>query len=260
MQKTILKPNIPKTVLVTGAARRIGKAIATYLAADGFAIAVHTNESVAEAQQTVNEIRQKGGRAILVEADLTQSQSTADLISKANRELGAIGILVNNASVFKNDSAQEFNSEIFDEHFAVHVRAPSILAAELIKQLPDEASGLIVNIIDQRVWALTPRFYSYTLSKSALWTATQTMAQSFAPRVRVNAIGPGPSIRSARQSIEDFNKQIDGTILKRGPMTDEFGRTVRYFYDSPSVTGQMVALDGGQHLGWETPDIAEISE
>jgi NAD(P)-dependent dehydrogenase (short-subunit alcohol dehydrogenase family) len=127
-------------------------------------------------------------------------------------------------------------------------------------QLPQDMNGLIVNIIDQRVWAPNPRFYSYTLSKSALWTATQTMAQAFAPRVRVNAIGPGPSFRSERQRPQDFQAQIDGLILKRGPQPDEFGRTVRFLFDTPSITGQMIALDGGQHLAWETPDVAEIPE
>lgn len=251
---------ITKTVLITGAAKRIGRAIALDLAAHGFDVVVHTNHSLLEARQTVNEIRQKGGKAQLIEADLSKLDETERLISEASSIFGPIGTLVNNASLFLDDDAAAFHSENFDAHFAVHVRAPSILTAELAKQLPTGQSGLVVNIIDQRVLALTPRFYSYTLSKSALWAATRTLAQSFAPRIRVNAIGPGPSFRSERQSPKDFQTQINGTILARGPQPEEFGRTVRYFYDMPSVTGQLIALDGGQHLGWETPDIAEIRE
>ena len=238
----------------------MGRAIAEYLAAEGFAIGLHARSSLSEADALANTIRQKGGKAAVVQADLENSDSTEKLIESANSALGPIGVLVNNASVFRHDSAEAFDSSAFDAHFAVHVRAPSILGAALVRQLPADASGLIVNIIDQRVLALTPRFYSYTLSKSAMWTATKTMAQSFAPRVRVNAIGPGPSFKSERQEPEHFQAQIDALILKRGPQPDEFGRTIRFLYDTPSMTGQMITLDGGQHLGWETPDVAEIPE
>lgn len=255
-----MKENIPKTVLITGAARRMGRAIAEYLASEGFAVAIHARNSTAEAEDFANEIGRKGGKAVVVTADLTDSFSTSELMTKATEALGPIGLLINNASIFLHDDAETFDAATFDAHFAVHVRAPSILSAALVKQLPQDMSGLIVNIIDQRVLSLTPRFYSYTLSKSALWTATQTMAQSFAPRVRVNAIGPGPSFKSERQDPEDFQAQIDALILKRGPKPDEFGRTIRFLYDTPSMTGQMIALDGGQHLSWETPDVAEINE
>ncbi|WP_284776663.1 SDR family oxidoreductase [Agrobacterium sp. lyk4-40-TYG-31] len=255
-----MNENIPKTVLITGAARRMGRAIAEFLAAEGFAIGIHARSSLGEAEDFANTLRQNGGKAAVIQADLEDSASTEKLMEVANSALGPIGILVNNASVFRHDSAETFDSAAFDAHFAVHVRAPSILGAALLRQLPENASGLIVNIIDQRVLALTPRFYSYTLSKSAMWTATKTMAQSFAPRVRVNAIGPGPSFKSERQEPEDFQAQIDALILKRGPRPDEFGRTISFLYDTPSITGQMIALDGGQHLGWETPDVAEIPE
>ncbi|QCJ00307.1 SDR family oxidoreductase [Agrobacterium larrymoorei] len=250
---------IPKTVLITGAARRVGRAIAEYLASEGFAIGIHARSSIAEAEEFANTIRQQGGRAAVVQADLEDSFSTSQLMNKATEALGPIGVLVNNASVFHKDEASQFDAATFEAHFAVHVRAPTILAAAFAEQLPKENSGLIVNIIDQRVLALNPRFYSYTLSKAALWTATQTLAQSFAPRIRVNAIGPGPTFKNDRQLDEDFQAQIDALILKRGPKPDEFGRTIRFLYDTPSMTGQMIALDGGQHLGWETPD-AEINE
>ena len=145
-------------------------------------------------------------------------------------------------------------------HFDVHVRAPSILVRDFARQLPATKSGLVVNIVDQRVWNPTPRYYSYTLSKAALWMATRTMAQALAPSIRVNAIGPGPSLPNERQDPRDFQQQVEGLILKTGPRLDEFGRTVRYLFESPSITGQMIALDGGQHLAWETPDVAEIVE
>jgi NAD(P)-dependent dehydrogenase (short-subunit alcohol dehydrogenase family) len=221
---------------------------------------MHARSSIMQAEAFANEIRQKGGRALALQADLTDSRAAALLIEKASKVLGPIGLLVNNASIFRDDSASAFNAAAFDAHFAIHVRAPSILSAAFASQLPEELSGLIVNIIDQRVLALNPRFYSYTLSKAALWAATQTMAQTFAPRIRVNAIGPGPSFKSERQRPQDFQAQIDGLILKRGPKPDEFGRAIRFLYETPSITGQMIALDGGQHLGWETPDVAEIPE
>ncbi|NLS03077.1 SDR family oxidoreductase [Rhizobium sp. P32RR-XVIII] len=249
-----------KAALVTGAARRIGRAIVEDLAESGFALAIHANGSIGEAEAVAAELRQKGHRAISIRADLCDVDDTAQLIKRVNAELGPLDLLVNNASVFHDDSARSFDAAIWEEHFALHVRAPSILAAGFAAQLPEETDGLIVNIIDQRVWALRPSFYSYTLSKSALWTATQTLAQALAPRIRVNAVGPGPSIPSERQSQEDFQAQVSALILKRGPKLEEFGRTIRFLYDTPSITGQMIALDGGQHLAWQTPDVAEITE
>jgi NAD(P)-dependent dehydrogenase (short-subunit alcohol dehydrogenase family) len=249
-----------RTVLVTGAAKRIGRAIVEDLAANGFSVAIHANGSIDEAEAFAAELRQKGNRAIALKADLTKISETAGLMKQATDALGPIDILVNNASAFHQDSALAFDAEAWEDHFAIHVRAPSILASDFAAQLPADVGGLIVNIVDQRVWALNPGFYSYTLSKAALWTATQTMAQSFAPRIRVNAIGPGPTVRSARQSEEDFQAQIDGLIMKTGPRFGEFGRTVRFLFDTPSITGQMIALDGGQHLAWQTPDVAEITE
>lgn len=249
-----------RTALVTGASKRIGLAIAEDLAANGFTVAVHANRSLAEARDVVAKLRQDGNRAIAIKADLQNETETSSLIERAVAELGPLDLLVNNASLFENDSAAEFDRHAFDAHFAVHVRAPSILSAAFAKQLPQGLHGLIVNMVDQRVWALNPRFYSYTLSKAALWTATQTMAQAFAPRIRVNAIGPGPSLPSVRQTEEDFKAQIDGLILRAGPELGEFGRTIRFLFDTPSITGQMIALDGGQHLAWETPDVAESME
>jgi NAD(P)-dependent dehydrogenase (short-subunit alcohol dehydrogenase family) len=256
----ILTDNKLRTALITGASRRIGSAIARDLASHGFNIAIHADTSMAEAEALVAELRQSGIRATSVKADLQNNFEVSSLIDRTVSALGRLDLLINNASSFRADTAETFDAVAFEAHFAVHVRAPSILAADFARQLPDGVPGLIVNIIDQRVWALNPRFYSYTLSKSALWTATQTMAQSFAPRIRVNAIGPGPTLASSRQSAEDFQAQIDGLIMKAGPGLDEFGRTVRFLFDTPSITGQMIALDGGQHLAWETPDVPETAE
>jgi NAD(P)-dependent dehydrogenase (short-subunit alcohol dehydrogenase family) len=249
-----------RAALITGAAKRIGRAIAKDLADNGFSVAIHANGSLAEAEEFAAELRQSGHRAVAVQGDLTKINETEKLIQKASDALGPLDLLVNNASIFHEDSLRAFDAGIWEEHFAVHLRAPSILAAKFAEQLPQAADGLIVNIIDQRVWALRPSFYSYTLSKSALWTATQTMAQALAPRIRVNAIGPGPSIPSERQLQEDFQAQVAALILKRGPELEEFGRTIRFLFETPSVTGQMIALDGGQHLAWQTPDVLEIKE
>ncbi|WP_040677687.1 SDR family oxidoreductase [Rhizobium mesoamericanum] len=249
-----------RTALVTGAAKRIGRAIAEDLAANGFAVAIHASRSIEAAENLAAKLRQSGSRAVATQADLRNIDETHDLIRRASEAIGPIDLLVNNASVFHEDSVRQIDAEAWDEHFAVHVRAPSILAANFAAQLPEKADGLVVNIIDQRVWALRPSFYSYTLSKSALWTATQTMAQALAPRIRVNAIGPGPSMPSERQSQQDFQAQVSALILKRGPQLEEFGKTIRFLYETPSITGQMIALDGGQHLAWQTPDVAEITE
>ncbi len=249
-----------RSALITGASRRIGRAIAEDLAANGFAVAIHANRSAGEADAFVAELRQSGRTAISIQADLLDTGETSTLVERAAAQIGPLDLLINNASIFQEDSAADFDAEAFEAHFAMHVRAPSILAAAFARQLPEAVPGVIVNIVDQRVWALNPRFYSYTLSKAALWTATQTMAQSFAPRIRVNAIGPGPTMPSVRQTPADFQAQIDGLIMKAGPGLGEFGRTVRFLFDTPSITGQMIALDGGQHLAWETPDVAESME
>ena len=249
-----------KTALVTGGARRIGRAIVEDLAANGFAVAIHANESVDEAEAIARTLTVQGATAAVVVCDLADGAATARLIAAASAAIGPLDLLVNNASLFKPDTVEAFDDELWDRHFAVHVKAPSILARDFVRQLPHGMAGSIVNIIDQRVWNPTPRYYSYTLSKSALWMATRTMAQSFAPQVRVNAIGPGPSLPNERQDDQAFQAQVEGLILRRGPALDEFGRTVRFLFDTPSITGQMIALDGGQHLAWETPDVAEIAE
>jgi NAD(P)-dependent dehydrogenase (short-subunit alcohol dehydrogenase family) len=248
------------TALVTGGARRIGRAIVEDLAANGFAVAIHCNRSGEEARKLVAEIQANGGRAAVLQADLTDMSDADGLISAAAAALGPVRLLVNNASLFDDDSVSELDLAAFDRHFAIHVKAPAVLAGRFAAALPAEVEGLIVNMIDQRVFRLTPRYFSYTLSKSALWTATQTMAQALAPRIRVNAIGPGPTFANVRQDDSDFQAQVDALLLQRGPALGEFGATIRYLWQARSVTGQMIALDGGQHLAWQTPDVTGMVE
>ena len=246
--------NIRKTALVTGGSARIGRAICEGLADVGYAIAVHYNSSSKDAEVLVEALKQKSIDAIAVQADLSSSEDTRALIGKVTRELGPLGVLVNNASLFEEDSFDMSDEALWDAHFAVHVKAPALLTSAFADQLSDDAQGLVVNIIDERVWKLTPNVASYTLSKSALWTATRTMAQKFAPKVRINAIGPGPTLPSTRQTDEDFAKQLNTLPLKVAPDLSDFAKTILYFVDMKSVTGQMIALDGGQHIGWQTPD------
>ncbi|MDZ7600819.1 MAG: SDR family oxidoreductase, partial [Hoeflea sp.] len=216
------------TILVTGAGRRIGKAIALDLAAHGYHVAIHANRSGAEAEAVAGLIRAEGGAADVFLADLSQSSEVRRLHDEVSARIGSPGIIVNNASVFEDDDARAFDEALFDRHFAIHLKAPLILAEAMADGLPEGQDGLIVNIIDQRVWKLTPRFFSYTLSKSALWTATRTMAQALAPRIRVNAIGPGPTLANERQDADDFARQAAAVPLGRGPDLGEFGATIRY--------------------------------
>lgn len=247
-------------VLVTGGARRIGRAIVEYLARNGFGVAVHCNRSRDQGAALVEKIVGQGGRAVLVVGDLTDMAVPARLVAEAEAALGPLSIVVNNASIFKDDTATDFEWDIWDRHFAIHAKAPVALGRALAQRLPPDAEGLVVNIVDQRVLRPNPRYFSYALSKSTLWAATRTMAQALAPRIRVNAIGPGPTFANEKQQPEDFQAQIDGLILRRGPALDEFGATIRYLWQARSITGQMIAIDGGQHLAWETPDVSGMVE
>jgi NAD(P)-dependent dehydrogenase (short-subunit alcohol dehydrogenase family) len=248
------------TALVTGGGKRIGKAIVEDLAAHGFAVAIHANRSLVEAEALAARVRDEGGRAAVVAADLTDMGAVGDLVGRAEAALGPVSLLVNNASLFVDDSVQDFDWAAWDRHFAIHVKAPALLAQKFARALPEGQEGLIVNMIDQRVWRPTPRYFSYALSKSTLWTETQMIAQALGPRIRVNAIGPGPTLKNVRQNDKDFDAQVDGLILKRGPELSEFGATIRYLWAARSVTGQMIALDGGQHLAWQTPDVTGMTE
>jgi NAD(P)-dependent dehydrogenase (short-subunit alcohol dehydrogenase family) len=239
--------------LVTGAAKRLGRATALVLADDGYDVAVHYGSSKADADAVVAAINAKGRRAVAVAADLSREAETQKLVAAATNALGPLPCLVNNASLFERDEALTVTRESWDAHFETNLRAPFVLMQEFARQLPDTANGAIVNIVDERVWNLTPHFVSYTLSKAGLWTLTQVMAMALAPRIRVNAIGPGPTLPSPRQSEEQFAKQQAGVPLQHGATPEEIAAAVRFILSSGAMTGQMIALDGGQHLGWAQP-------
>ncbi len=198
---------IPRAALVTGGGRRIGRALALALAEDGFAVAVHYHHSGEEAVAVAEAIRANGGTALTVAADLSDEVAVLGLMVQTERELGPVGCLVNNAGVFENDTVETVSRESWDQHMAVNLRAPFVLMQQMAARLPADAGGVIVNILDERVWSLTPYFVSYTLSKAGLWTLTQTMALALAPRIRVNGIGPGPTLPSPRQTAEQFQHQ-----------------------------------------------------
>ena len=248
--------------LVTGGARRVGAAIVNELSTAGFAVGIHCHRSGADAERLRTAIEARGGRAVVIEADLSDPEACEGLIDKAAARLGGpVRLLVNNASAFEPDTAAEIDWAAWRLHFALHLEVPVRLAARFAAQLSEAGqTGLIVNMVDQRVRKPTPDFFSYALSKASLDAATRTMAQSFAPHIRVNAIGPGPTLPNPRQVRADFEAQASAVILGRGPQLPEFGRTITYLWNSPSITGQTIMLDGGQHLAWQTPDVVGIKE
>jgi len=242
--------------LITGAARRIGRAVAADLAGAGWAVGVHYNRSRTDADTFTAEIEEAGGRAVALEADLTDETAVSTLVERTEAALGPVRCLVNNASVFENDDALTATRTSWDLHMEVNLRAPFVLSQSLARRLPN-GDGAVINILDQRVWNLTPYFTSYTVSKAALWTLTRTLAMTLAPRIRVNAIGPGPTLSSARQSDEQFLQQWSAVPLARPVDPAEICAAVRFILDARSMTGQMIALDGGQHLGW-SPKTADL--
>ncbi|HTO80980.1 MAG TPA: SDR family oxidoreductase [Methylomirabilota bacterium] len=239
-----------KTALVTGAAQRIGKAIALDLAKAGWAVAVHYHRSDADAAAVVDAIRTLGGAAVALPADLSRESEVETLVPRAGAALGPLTCLVNNAALFELDTAATATRASWDAHIETNLRAPLVLAQAFARQLPAGAAGNIINMLDQRVWNLTPYFLSYTVAKSGLWTLTRTLALALAPRIRVNGIGPGPTLPSPRQSDAQFAEQSKSVPLGRGTTPEEICSAVRFLLDAPAVTGQMIALDGGQHLGW----------
>jgi len=254
--------------LVTGAGRRLGREMALDLAARGYDVAVHYAGSAEGAANVVAEIRAMGRHAVALQADLTREADTQGLVPAAVDALdGPITVLINNASVFEYDTLASATRTSWDQHMESNLRAPFVLmqavAAGMPGAGPDDqgepvARGLVVNMIDQRVRKLTPEFMTYTLAKMGLWALTQTAAQALAPHVRVNAIGPGPTLRATRQSEDHFTRQRQGTVLKRGANTQDILGALRYFLDAPAVTGQLLCVDGGQHLGWQTPDVLGV--
>ncbi len=249
-----------KSVLVTGSAKRIGRQLALDLAAGGWDVAVHCNASLAEAEDVAALIRGLGRRAVIVRGDLSEPQVPDRLIAEASQGLGGLTCLINNASLFEPDEVGSISQSSWARHSDTNLRAPVFLSQAFARQLPMGREGNIISIIDQRVWKLNPRFFSYTMSKSGLWTATRTLAQALAPHIRVNAIGPGPALPSIRMDEEEFAKQTRLTLLGRGTSPAEISAAVQFILSQPSLTGQMIALDGGQHLVWQTPDVIEVTE
>ena len=240
----------PATELVTGAARRLGRAIALHLAGRGARIGVHYHRSEAEAAALVAEIEALGGKAVAFGADLARMEELGSLIEACAERLGRPTCLINNAARFQWDDVASLNPAGWQAHLDINLRAPIFLAQAFARALPGEASGSVINFIDQRVWRLTPEFFSYTVAKSALWTATKTLAQALSPHIRVNAIGPGPVLPSHRQSEAEFLAECQSTPLQRGATPAEVCAAIDFLLATPSVTGQMIALDGGQHLAW----------
>ncbi|MEM1194334.1 MAG: SDR family oxidoreductase [Pseudomonadota bacterium] len=256
-----------EAALVTGAGKRLGRAMALGLAARGLPVIVHYNSSADAANDVVREITSGGGKAASVGANLMDENAVAGLIDAARDAIGApLALLVNSASTFENDDIDTMTRASWDLHLEVNLRAPVALAQAFARQRPSvppsEANanasdnGLIVNLIDQRVKKLTPQFLTYTASKAALMSMTITLAQALGPRgIRVNAIGPGPTLRNKRQSAEDWRIQNDATVLGHGATPDDIVHALNYLIDAKAVTGQMIAVDGGQHLSWQTPDV-----
>jgi len=244
-----------KNVLVTGAAKRLGRAIALDLAGAGWNVAVHYHGSAADAESAAAEARKAGVKAAALQADLSREDQTATLVARAAREIGPLTALVNSASLFENDDWRSATRKSWDAHMETNLRAPVKLSQDFAGQLAPGERGNIINIIDQRVLKPTPQFLSYSLSKAGLYWLTTTLAQALGPDIRVNAVGPGPTLRNARQSEEDFARQRDATVLGHGAEPADVCAAIRYLLEAPAVTGQMLAVDGGQHLIWQTPDV-----
>lgn len=250
--------------LITGAGRRLGRAMALQLAQAGHDVAIHYNHSADEAERTAAEARGFGVRAVALGADLLDLDHVEALVPRAAEQLGPLGVLVNNASIFEYDNIATATRNSWDRHIGSNLRAPFVLSQHFAAQLPPastpegqepEAHGLIVNMVDQRVLKPTPEFMTYSLAKAALWSLTRTLAQALAPYVRVNAIGPGPTMRGERQTEAHFRRQRAATILERGADAGDVTAALDYLLKARAVTGQLICVDGGQHLAWRTPDV-----
>ncbi len=249
-----------KIVLITGAGKRVGRGIALDLAKHGWQVGVHYNHSDKAAKEVCTLIKDKGGKAAPLQADLYDMTQVRGLIPACIEALGAPTCLINNASLFVPDSLETVTDESWDLHLDVNLKAPVILSQAFVKALPEQEDGNIINLLDQKVWRLTPYYMSYTLSKAALWTATKTLAQALAPKIRVNAIGPGPTLPNDRQTQEEFEQQCLKTPLEVGTTPQEIAHAIRFILEAPAMTGQMIALDGGRHLAWKTVDVTNTHD
>jgi NAD(P)-dependent dehydrogenase (short-subunit alcohol dehydrogenase family) len=249
----------PGTALVTGAAKRIGRVIAKRLARAGYAVAIHRNDSTEDAASLKREIEADGGRAAVLAADLADVTQAARVVRDAVTALGPLTLLINNASIFERDEIDNLSIEKWNRQMAINLASPIFLAQAFAAQAPAGRSS-IVNLLDQRVFKLTPLFFSYSLSKSALYAATRTLAQALAPNIRVNGVAPGPTLPSPRQSAEDFKVQNSKMPLGHGATADEVAEAVLYLATTASITGAVIPVDGGQHIAWKTPDIRDARE
>ena len=236
--------------LVTGGARRIGRALVAAAAEAGYDVAIHVRSVDDGAEAAASDVRARGRKGQIVACDLRRESAVVALVGEAEAELGPVTLLVNCASVFERDAFSDMNRASWDAHMEINLRAPLVLAQAFARRLPADRDGLIVNVLDQRVWRPTPEFFSYGLSKSALWAATQMLAQDLAPRIRVNGIGPGPTLPSIHQDQDAFDAEAASTLLRRPVDPAEIAGALRYLIDASAVTGQMIAVDSGQHLAW----------
>lgn len=246
-----------KVALVTGAARRIGLAIAQHLGAQGYSIVVHCSPlSIGEAETAIDGMARQGIAASMVIGDLGDPTAPFEIMRAAAAPFGPLGLLVNSAALFEEDSAFAIDLALWEAQFAVNLRAPILLAQEFVAQVPEGTEAAIINIIDQRVLKPNPQFFSYSLSKAALLAATKMLAQAYAPRgIRVNGVGPGPVLPNTPQGAAAFAAEVAGLPLRHAVSAKEIAAAVLYLAEAESVTGQMLAVDAGQHLAWETPDV-----
>ena len=241
--------------LVTGGGKRIGKAICLELARAGFDVVIHYRGSKDAAEAVADEVRALGRRAATVSGDLSIESDVRGIVPAAVEAIGPLAVLVNNASVFEDDRVGDLTRDSWDAHIETNLRAPIVLSEAFAAQAAE--GGCIVNLLDQRVLKPDPRFFSYALSRNGLWWATRTMAQALAPRIRVNGVGPGPTLPSIHQSAEDFAAEGASVPLQKPGSPEAVASAVRWLVEADLVTGQMIAVDGGQHLAWQTPDIVE---
>ena len=248
-----------KKIIITGGATRIGAAIANKLSGPNKEIVIHFNKSKSKAEDLKKKLFLKGSKIYLIKADLNKDSDLKKIIKFAKSKLKYFDCLINNASLFENDKLENFTSQSWEKHITTNLKAPAYLSKEFSKNIKG-INNNIINILDQRVFKLTPFFFSYTLSKTGLYTLTKTSAMSLAPQIRVNGIAPGPTIKNKRQSIKHFKNQYLATPLKKQVNVDEVCNAVDFFIKNSSITGQVVALDSGQSLNWQTPDILKGKE
>ena len=248
-----------KKIIITGAATRIGASIAKSLANFDVKILLHYNKSSLEVKKLKIDLENLGSEIFLIKADLNKSTEVKKIIPYAYKVMKGIDCLINNASLFENDNIEKFNENKFDKHININLKSPSVLCSDFFKYIKKD-KGNIINIIDQRIFKLTPHFFSYTLSKTGLETLTKVSAMKFAPNVRVNGIAPGPTLKNKRQSDKHFRKQWQATLLKKKVETENISKTVKFLIDNDNITGQIIPVDSGQSIAWQTPDIINVKE